>query len=327
LANPQHIDILRRGVAAWNSWRRRSPAIKPDLNSANLTAAKLKGINLSSANLKGAVLWEANLSRSELANADLSNADLNGTNFSHAHLDHTNLDAATLGWTVFVATDLSTIKHIESTRHTGPSFISVDTLLRSNGSLIEVFLRRAGIPELLISCLRKVRNTTESYNSCFISYSHTDRDFAIKLYESLQLRGIQCWLDEKELIPGHNIYERVDHGIRLHDKVLLCCSKQALTSWWVHNEIGSAFAKEQQITKEHGEQVQVVIPLNLDGFLFSNGWKSGFRTQLLSRVAADFRNWKRNKAKYDLGIQHVARALIADGLQQRYEIGSLRSRR
>ena len=41
----------------------------------------------------------------------------------------------------------------------------------------------------------------------------------------LQSGGIRCWLDERQLLPGDDIYDMVDRGIRLWDKVLLCCSE------------------------------------------------------------------------------------------------------
>ena len=65
----------------------------------------------------------------------------------------------------------------------------------------------------------------------FISYSHADQSFARRLHDTLQGHGVRCWLDEKQLLPGHDLYDEVDRGIRLWDKVLVCCSNNSLTSW------------------------------------------------------------------------------------------------
>ena len=46
----------------------------------------------------------------------------------------------------------------------------------------------------------------------FISYSHEDKVFARELHGHLQARGIRCWLDEKQLLPGDNIYGKVEEG-------------------------------------------------------------------------------------------------------------------
>jgi TIR domain len=59
------------------------------------------------------------------------------------------------------------------------------------------------------------------FYSCFISYSHADQSFARRLHDQLQGRGIRCWLDEHQLLPGDDIYEQIDRGIRFWHKVLL----------------------------------------------------------------------------------------------------------
>ena len=156
-------------------------------------------------------------------------------------------------------------------------------------------------------------NQPIQYYSCFISYSHADKAFAQRIYDTLQGKGIRCWLDEHQLLPGDDIYKEVDHGIRLWDKVLLCCSKDSLTSWWVDNEINTAFTKEQQIMKERKEKVLALIPLDLDGYLFSESYTDGKKTQITSRFAADFRNWKRNHDKFEQQLDKVIAALQLDG--------------
>lgn len=152
-----------------------------------------------------------------------------------------------------------------------------------------------------------------TYYSCFISYSHADKAFARRLHDQLQARGIRCWLDEHQLVPGQDIYDEVDRGIRLWDKVLLCCSNDSLSSWWVDKEISTAFDKEQQLWKARGEKSLALIPLNLDGYMFTDAWQDGKAIPIKSRLAADFSGWDGDDEKFEREFERLVKALRADG--------------
>jgi hypothetical protein len=217
-----------------------------------------------------------------------------------------------LSHTIFGGIDLSSAKGLETAKHSGPSVIDINTLYHSRGITPEVFLRGAGVPEEFIKLIPMLTEQPIQFYSCFISYSHADKAFARRLHDGLQGRGVRCWLDEKQLLPGHDIADEVDRGIRLWDKVLLCCSESALKeSWWVDKEIDKALVKEQELQKERGKKVLALIPLNLDGYLFQ-GWDDGKATIVKARLAADFKGWEYDNAKFEEQFERVVKALQTD---------------
>jgi uncharacterized protein YjbI with pentapeptide repeats len=351
MANDEQLAILRKGVRVWNEWRkehRRTPVdlqradlyaanlieanlIDADLGEANLseaylTGTKLRGAHLAGADLcgtylagadlTGADLYKANLTEANLMTAELNGASLWRANLWRAHLSRSKLDSTSLAeaalyYTAFNLTSLKSAKGLETCAHQGPSELGYHTLMAS-GPLPEAFLRGCGLSEDFIRYLPSLLSQPFEFYSCFISYSHADKNFARRLHDALQGRGIRCWLDEHQLLPGDLVHRAVDEGIRLWDKVLLCASEASLTSWWVDKEIRKALAKEEQLWKERNQEVLSLIPLNLDGYMFQKTWVDWKKEHLTSRLAADFTGWKNDDDKFNAQLERVIKALRAD---------------
>jgi len=108
MANKEHLEIIKKGRAAWNEWRIQVLPLKvrpdlsnvylgeADLSEANFIVADLSGANFIGADLSGACLIQANLSGANLFDANLSGANLIEVNLIMVNLDGANLSEADL---------------------------------------------------------------------------------------------------------------------------------------------------------------------------------------------------------------------------------------
>jgi len=263
MADEEHLKILKQGVNAWNKWRADNPAVRlnlraVDLSQTNLRRADLSGAKLNGADLREADLFGADLSKTDLTAADLRRADLTSANLSQADLDGVNLREVEVGYTMFVDIDLSTVKGIDTIKHTAPSTIGIDTIYRSRGKIPAQFLRGAGVPDNFIEYMSSLVGTAFEFYSCFISYSGKNQEFADRLFADLQREGVRCWFAPHHVQGGKKLHEQIDSAIRLHERLLLILSPDSIHSEWVKTEI--AKARKREIA----ENKRVLFPVRLN---------------------------------------------------------------
>lgn len=336
MANKEHLKVLKRGVEAWNRWRKGHPRVRPklceadffeedlagadlkgadlsyatliwanltntNLSGADLTLADLDDANLNHANLCDARLLGASLWRADLRSADLSGADLSQVNLTAAALDGADFTLAMAGFTTFGGSDLSQAEGLETVRHGAPSTIGIDTIYRSKGNIPDVFLRGAGVPDEFITYMKSLVGKAIEFYSCFISYSSKDDDFARRLHADLQQSNIRVWFAPEDLKIGDKFRTRIDESIRIYDKLMVVLSANSIQSPWVEEEVEAALEKERK------EKKLVLFPIRLDDAVMDTqqAWAASLRR---ARNIGDFRNWKDHDA-YKVTFDRLLRDL------------------
>ena len=63
MANPEHVKVIKKGVKAWNEWRKDNMGARPDLSGIKLTGRELPYANFMVTDLSGCDLSGATSSR------------------------------------------------------------------------------------------------------------------------------------------------------------------------------------------------------------------------------------------------------------------------
>jgi hypothetical protein len=302
-----------------------------DLAGANMRAADLRlafliEADLNGADLRGANLHDADLRGANLSGANLRGADLSATDLSEASLREANLSRAQAADTSFVALNLSVATGLETIEHWAPSFISFDTIRKSEGIVPEVFLSGCGLSDWEIEAAKLYRpglghdevndilykmhdlrtHQAIQINPLFISYSHMDSPFVDHMEDCLNGRGIRFWRDVHHATAGR-LEKVVDRAIRHNPTVLLILSKHSVNSDWVQHEV--RLARKLEIETER----DVLCPVALDDSWKTCRWPERLREQIEEYHILDFSDWQ-DEARF----QRMFTRLI-DGLDLFYK--------
>ncbi|MGH2958593.1 MAG: toll/interleukin-1 receptor domain-containing protein [Solirubrobacterales bacterium] len=93
----------------------------------------------------------------------------------------------------------------------------------------------------------------------FISYNRQDKVVALKLAATLELLGVNTWIDDWRVRPGDSIPGKINEALARVDLVVIVWSEEAAASKWVDTELSTAIARQNS---EEDELRVVVIRLD-----------------------------------------------------------------
>jgi hypothetical protein len=334
MANPKHVEMLKKSAEIWNKWIREEMTQVVDLTGAKFDDAKLRGVDLSGAALRsasfvnahlldanfgGAYLVGANFTDANLENANfrystldeaiLANTNLMFANFQGAELRNTDFLESQMGHTLFGANDLTDARNLERVTHDGPSSIDIDTIYKSGGNIPEKFLRGCGVPKDFITYMRSLTGQAIEFYTCFISFTEADDTFSERLYNDMQAAGVRCWRWKEDAKWGRTLMHSIDEAVRVYDKLIVICSEQSLNSPAVIREIERALQKEDAAARE-GNEAEVLFPIRLDDYIFT-GWRHHRQADVVAKNVGDFRQWTEPES-YKKALQRLIRDLKAE---------------
>jgi hypothetical protein len=246
-----------------------------------------------------AVFYEADFSGVNLARADLMLTVFMNSNFGHVDCrERADMTGVTIGYTVFSNIDLNEVKGLETVRHIRPSTIGIDTVYRSAGFIPDAFLRDAGVPEESIDIARSIRNGPPiQWNSCFISYSTKDEEFARRLHARMRAANMRVWFAPEDLKGGKILHEQLFEAIQIYDRLLIVLSEHSIQSEWVMTEI----RKAREVEKK--EKRRKLFPIRLTDFETLRDWTcfdadtgKDLAVEVREYFIPDFSSWKDHDA-------------------------------
>jgi uncharacterized protein YjbI with pentapeptide repeats len=295
---------------------RRANLSNANLNGADLTLGVVAGATVVRANLMAACLGVADLRGADLTGADLTASDLSHANFTGASLRGAQLSQATLNSTSIVNCDLRGVEGLEAVKHDGPSYVSIDTIYKSEGQIPESFLLGCGVPDSFIAQIPALIGALQpiQFYSCFISYSTEDEGFARRLHQRMRAEKLRVWFAPEDVQGGKKLHEQIERAIQVHDRLLLVLSEDSIHSEWVMTEIRNA----RKVEVKDGRRK--LFPIRLCSYEALGDWKcfdgdtgKDLAAEVSEYFIPDFSNWK-NHDGFEAAFAKLLRDLRASEL-------------
>ena len=93
---------------------------------------------------------------------------------------------------------------------------------------------------------------------CFLSHNSKDKLVVREVAAILHATGIECWLDEWEILPGDSITKAISDGLQAATHLIFFVSQESIKSKWVAEELNAS------LYRTISKQEQTIIPVILE---------------------------------------------------------------
>lgn len=192
--------------------------------------------------------------------------NLDGTYFQRMNFKNSRFNDSVLYRTGFIDCILESESFTITKKLKFESYATMDfqTVLKSeeiDQSILSYYFNiknKVNLKEIISSM-----TTQKIFSTVFISYSFKDSEFAKKITQHLNDKGIRTFMWEKDAPGGKPLEDIMTSGISAHDKLLFIASENSIKSKACQFELTTA-RKKQEASWEN-----VFFPITIDNYLFS----------------------------------------------------------
>jgi len=145
----------------------------------------------------------------------------------------------------------------------------------------------------------------------FLCHAHLDKVTHLRpLVDALNKRGVSCWVDEAELLPGVSLIDAINDGLATAQFVLVVITENFLQRNWTQRELNAALSREIRtgtvvvipvLATDHDAYMQR-YPLLEDKIYLE--WSMGVES-LADRISSLFGREPATEWHYDHPREHV----------------------
>lgn len=142
------------------------------------------------------------------------------------------------------------------------------TLRNKNDALVENFNQlleqlKKDVKKLSSFQTDLINNSKTRNHQVFISHNSMDKPLARRLSSELERFGIITWLDEKDILPGQSIPDKITTALENCTHFILIYSEHSKDKTWVKTELNNILMRRNS----SAERQPIIIPLLLNELL------------------------------------------------------------